>query len=87
MNIKSTITDHMATDFKQNPHCLLKDAVIATKEGWVSKNTAILVVHGIGTQLPLETLDHFGRGLVQQYEEHFKYDLKLKHEIVKKNGS
>ena len=34
---------------------------------WVKENTAILVVHGIGNQLPLETMDQFARGLITEY--------------------
>lgn len=36
--------------------------------GWVKENTAILVVHGIGNQLPMETLDQFGRGFITAYK-------------------
>ncbi|MDB5138704.1 MAG: hypothetical protein JWR12_620 [Mucilaginibacter sp.] len=51
---------------------------------WVNKNTAILIVHGIGNQLPLETLDSFGRGLIKQYRHTFDEELTISHEIVTK---
>jgi hypothetical protein len=54
---------------------------------WVNKNTAILIVHGIGNQLPLETLDSFGRGLIKQYRAAFKEQLTISHEIVTKPDS
>ncbi len=51
---------------------------------WVKENTAILVIHGIGNQLPMETLDQFGRGLIAQYKKAFKDKIYLSHEIVSK---
>lgn len=51
---------------------------------WVSQNTAILVVHGIGNQFPLETLDGFGRGLINTYNQSGR-SLKFEHHIVKKS--
>lgn len=54
---------------------------------WVEKNTAILVVHGIGDQLPLETIDSFARGLVKQYKKQFPARISLSHEIISKPGS
>jgi len=51
---------------------------------WVNQNTAILVAHGIGNQLPLETLDQFGRGLIKQYRQAFDDELSITHEIVAK---
>ncbi|HEY4322639.1 MAG TPA: hypothetical protein VGN20_01600 [Mucilaginibacter sp.] len=51
---------------------------------WVNQNTAILIVHGIGSQLPLETLDLFGRGLIKQYKKAFGNELTISHEIVTK---
>jgi pimeloyl-ACP methyl ester carboxylesterase len=53
----------------------------------LSTPTAILVVHGIGDQLPLETLDDFGRGLVSEYKALYP-DLKirLEHIVATKSG-
>ena len=74
-------------DFNPNKNLLLNKTV-DDDIGWVSQNTAILVVHGIGYQLPVETLNMFGRGLIKQYRDVFGDKLKLKHEIVskKENG-
>ena len=73
-----------------NPHLLLTN-IVNNEIKWVTKNTAILVVHGIGFQLPLETLDLFGKGLIKQYKQTFGDDIVLSHEIVLKpdgtNGS
>ena len=52
--------------------------------GWVSENTAMLVIHGIGDQMPLQTLDQFGRGLVKQYRKKFGGDFSIRHQIVVK---
>ncbi|MBL7930521.1 MAG: hypothetical protein JNL60_01380 [Bacteroidia bacterium] len=54
---------------------------------WVEKNTAILIVHGIGDQLPMETIDSFARGLIKQYKKSFPNQVTLTHEIVPKPGS
>ena len=43
---------------------------------WVKKDTAILVVHGMGNQLPLETLDQFGRGLIKSFKKEFDEEIK-----------
>jgi hypothetical protein len=53
---------------------------------WVNQNTAILVAHGIGNQLPLETLDQFGRGLIKQYKKEFDDEFIISHQIVSKQG-
>lgn len=70
--------------FEPNETLLLKD-IVNEEIGWVTKNTAILVVHGMGFQLPVETIDQFGRGLIQEYQKTFGEDIKLKHEIVLKS--
>lgn len=74
----------MLHDFELNRHCSLNTIVRPGDIGWVTKDTAILVIHGIGDQLPIETLDQFGRGLVKQYKEEFKVELKLTHELMPK---
>ncbi len=38
-------------------------------KGWVTENTAFLIIHGIGNQNPLETLDSFGRGFIHAYAD------------------
>src|SRR5687767_11227248 len=51
---------------------------------WVTQNTAIIIVHGIGNQLPMETLDMFGRGLVSEYARHYSNQITLHHSVVAK---
>lgn len=38
------------------------------KCAWFKENTAILIVHGIGDQVPLATLDEFARGLITAFQ-------------------
>jgi hypothetical protein len=56
------------SDISLNPNSTLDDekANYNFENGdlWINKDTTILVVHGIGNQLPLETLDQFARGLI-----------------------
>ena len=56
------------------------------QEHWVKANTAVLVIHGIGHQNPLETLDGFARGLVESYPNAQKV-LELEHRLAKKTAS
>ncbi|MEI6947406.1 hypothetical protein V9K67_09460 [Paraflavisolibacter sp. H34] len=49
--------------------------------GWVKHNTAIMVVHGIGHQQPLETLDQFARGLVESYQQLFPGCISTAHKV------
>src|SRR6187549_332915 len=51
---------------------------------WVTQNTAIIIVHGIGNQLPMETLDMFGRGLISEYARHYPEQITLQHCVVPK---
>lgn len=53
---------------------------------WVSQNTAILVVHGIGNQFPLETLDGFAKGLIETYHSS-GHELRIEHHLAKKQNS
>jgi hypothetical protein len=69
---------------QDNPNLLLKDLEFNTRN-WVDSNTAILIVHGIGNQLPLETLDSFARGLIKEYQTTFNTSLSLTHELVAKS--
>jgi hypothetical protein len=56
------------------------------REGWVEQDTAILVIHGIGNQNPLETLDGFARGLLETYCAAGQ-SLTLEHQVAKKAES
>lgn len=50
------------------------------------KNTAILVIHGIGNEVPFETLDSFAVGLIQCLQTH-KRKFKITHDIKGRNGA
>jgi hypothetical protein len=50
----------------QNPLEDLKDTHRLGENVWVTRNTALLIIHGIGNQNPLETIDQFARGLLNQ---------------------
>ncbi|MEP7234387.1 MAG: hypothetical protein ABI778_03735, partial [Ignavibacteriota bacterium] len=55
---------------------------------WVSENTAFLIIHGIGNQNPLETLDQFGRGFIHAYAEKLHCeisDFTISHEVAVKH--
>ncbi|MBL0745854.1 hypothetical protein [Chryseolinea lacunae] len=58
---------------------------VPSESEWVTKNTAILIFHGIGNQLPLETLDQFGRGLAKEYSLRKDNDLSLHHCVIVKD--
>src|SRR5438046_6348554 len=52
---------------------------------WVKEHTAILAIHGIGNQNPLETLDGFGRGLLNSYFNEMKIpksDFTITHKVA-----
>ena len=56
---------------------------------WVKQNTAILAVHGVGNQNTLETLDAFGRGLINAYVKYggmSSEDLSISHHLAKKSS-
>lgn len=54
---------------------------------WITETTAILVVHGIGNQLPLETLEQFGKNLVQTYQCLLNdFDFSVEHRIRPKTA-
>ncbi|MBL0340843.1 MAG: hypothetical protein IPP71_07920 [Bacteroidetes bacterium] len=59
------------------------------KGKWINENIAILIVHGIGDQKPLETLDQFARGFkgaMVIYGGH-GLNLQMSHQLVaKKSG-
>jgi hypothetical protein len=54
--------------------------------GWINHNTAILITHGIGDQLPISTLDDFSRGLLREYHTEFTADMHISHEIIAKGS-
>jgi hypothetical protein len=54
---------------------------------WVKEPTAILVIHGIGNQNPVETIDQFARTLVQELTQTLACTLRLSHRLVKKSNS
>jgi len=53
---------------------------------WISQDTAMLVVHGIGHQNPLETLDQFARTLIESFDLDSK-SFELSHEVAQKPRS
>ena len=50
-----------------NPHQIIKNTGPIPLQQWVTCNTAMLIIHGIGNQDPMETIDAFGRGLLSQF--------------------
>lgn len=50
---------------------------------WIDRDTAVLVVHGIGSQLPLQTLDEFCRTLLTACEAN-RNDFTVSHELTRK---
>ncbi len=75
----------LSETFEPNTTLLLKSIVHDEDIKWVKQNTAILVIHGIGNQLPLETIDQFGRGLIKAYRKEFEDDITLSHHLVSKD--
>jgi len=58
-----------------------------TPLSWVSTNCAIVVMHGIGNQMPLETLDQFGRGLIAEYAKQFPGEMSIHHCVITKDSN
>lgn len=54
---------------------------------WISQDTAILVIHGIGHQKPLETLDEFAATLIESYTSANKINFHFSHEVATKPRS
>jgi len=57
---------------------------------WIKENTATLIIHGIGNQNPLETLDSFGRGLIETYWNELGYnksDFTITHKVAVKSNA
>ena len=51
---------------------------------WVDNNTAIIIMHGIGNALPLETVDTFARGIIYCYRDVFGPAVTLEHVMLSK---
>lgn len=77
------IADSLKIDLNQNELLNQREVTLGYEQKWVSHDTAILVVHGIGNQYPLETLDSFGRGLIDTYYQ-TGYKLSIEHRLAKK---
>jgi len=55
------------------------------EEDWITQNTAMLVIHGIGSQKPLETLDQFARSLITSFGESPER-FKISHRVAQRSG-
>lgn len=54
-------------------------------DAWPTEPTALMVVHGIGNQFPLETLDTFARGLAETWRRHLPPDsIKISHHLARR---
>lgn len=51
---------------------------------WVDNNTAIIIMHGIGNALPMETVDNFARGIIHCYRDAFGQAVTLEHVMLSK---
>ncbi|HMA76252.1 MAG TPA: hypothetical protein VKO43_02975 [Candidatus Krumholzibacteriaceae bacterium] len=51
---------------------------------WPGRKTAVLVIHGIGSQQPLSTLDLFGRSIIRSFEEMGLTGLRVEHCIAER---
>jgi hypothetical protein len=85
LNNQSTISDGGNDHIPNTVEDIRLDDISGNSLEWIKKNRAILIIHGIGNQLPSETLDSFGRGLIKQYEKKFPGKIVLQHVIVSKN--
>lgn len=72
--------------YQPNNSEILNNSIAVDDAGWILQNTAILITHGIGDQLPLATVDQFGRGLVKQLRKAFGADITLQHQLQPKQG-
>ncbi|MCP4156386.1 MAG: hypothetical protein GY757_52220, partial [bacterium] len=66
------------SDYKLELKKLLKDK-------WIKQNTAILIIHGIGHQNPIETLGHFSRTLAETIDEYCDINLELSHQVIERD--
>jgi hypothetical protein len=76
----------LSESLEPNKTNLLRNLVYDEDLQWVTKSTAILVVHGIGNQMPIETIDQFGRGLMKVLKREFDDDITLEHLVVPKDN-
>jgi len=75
---------------KKEPYNVLNEQALKAlleDRGWVKRNSAVLVLHGVGSQRPLETLDAFARGIIETYVAYGNVDpktIRLSHRLAKK---
>jgi len=75
-------------DHKKNSSEVLPgNSTVPPLPGWDRCRTAILVIHGIGDQVPLETLDDFGRTLAETLAAGTRGPIELVHQLARKPGS
>lgn len=64
---------------------------ILSQKKWPEKNIAFLIVHGIGNQKPIETLDAFSRGILKAFKKYLEIDqynkLEVEHLVVSKKDN
>ncbi|MCK4537599.1 MAG: hypothetical protein KAV42_02250 [Candidatus Krumholzibacteria bacterium] len=53
---------------------------------WPAQRTAVLVIHGIGSQFPFETLDMFTRPLVDELDRRNPGKIKLEHRVATRDN-
>ena len=75
------------SEYTPNGEAILSKSQGGSEINWVKQSSAILVVHGIGNQLPIETLDQFARGLIKVYQKEFGDKIELSHHVVDKKDS
>jgi dienelactone hydrolase len=70
-----------------NPFRFLGDGLDrrALQDGWIAGPTAVLVIHGIGGQQPLETVDQFARSLAETYRD-LGVRLALSHRVARRRA-
>jgi hypothetical protein len=73
--------------FSSNPRIKLSDLKHDLKNRWIKKNTAILVIHGIGDQNPVETIDQFGSELIRTLDKSAGLKFTVSHLLAKKDQS
>lgn len=62
-------------------------ASLDLKGKWIKQNSAMLIIHGIGDQNPLETVDQWGRGLLDAFSANGGVKLQITHGLAKKKQS
>lgn len=80
--------DHLRINLHES--LLTPEAYVSKLQGrWPSKTTAIMVMHGIGNQKPLETIDIFARGILSAlitYGCHGR-SISMSHQLVAKKAN